>query len=134
MLLVDFFNLLFSTLRKTAVPYLQLLPVKFGNICIGYQEKPLIAVNMVGIINARCHFTEASQQKVEAAALMGGCGKFKSAGECRGGTKLLPPFPCQIAWLFIPASLALPRVQPEPLWFHCSFPWSHGFQGSSAQR
>lgn len=29
---------------------------------------------MVGIINARCHFTEASQQKVEAAALMGGCG------------------------------------------------------------
>lgn len=35
---------------------------------MGYQEKPLIAVNMVGIINARCHFTEASQQKVEAAA------------------------------------------------------------------
>lgn len=24
---------------------------------------------MVGIINARCHFTEASQQKVEAATL-----------------------------------------------------------------
>lgn len=68
MLLVDFLTY-FSLLKGKLQCHLQLLPVKFGNICIGYQEKPLIAVNMVGIINGRCHFTEASQHKVEAAAL-----------------------------------------------------------------
>lgn len=68
MLLVDFLTY-FSLLKGKLQCHLQLLPVKFGNIYIGYQEKPLIAVNMVGIINARCHYTEASQQKVDAAAL-----------------------------------------------------------------
>lgn len=67
MLLVDFFNLLFSTLRKTAVPS-SIISCQIWEYFIGYREKPLIAVNVVGVINARCHFTEASQQKVEAAA------------------------------------------------------------------
>lgn len=64
---MDFFNLLFSTLRKTAVPS-SITSCQIWEYFIGYHEKPLIAVNVVGVINARCHFTEASQQKVEAAA------------------------------------------------------------------
>lgn len=68
MLLVDFLTY-FSLLKGKLQCHLQLLPVKFGNICIGYQEKPLIAVNMVGIINGRCHLLRLLSRKLRLLLL-----------------------------------------------------------------
>lgn len=65
-----FFLTWFSLLKGKLQCHLQLLSIKFWSIYIGSKEKLLIAVNNVGIINARCHFIEASQQKVDLAALL----------------------------------------------------------------
>ena len=66
--------------------------------CLYRAAELFIAVNNVGIITARCRCAESPQQNVEPAALVR-FGKFGSAGGGSGGTRRLPPFPCQLAEL-----------------------------------
>lgn len=76
----------------------------------------------------------ALSRKLRLLLSRGAVGNLNQQENAVGAPNCPHHFHANLAWLFIPASLALPRVQPEPLWIHCSFPWSQGFQGSSAQR